>query len=96
MNYSQSVHVVGDTTVTTTPTLLRSVALAAGADAARIIIRDGSVVSGTAKIVLRAAAGDTVVWTAAAPEGIILGTGLAIDLNAGTTPDISVEYEGIR
>lgn len=65
-----------------------SVVLAAGADDATAILRDGGA-SGTKRIQLAALAGTTATWTSGA-NGVLFSDGAHLDVS-GTTPAVTVE-----
>jgi hypothetical protein len=72
---------------------LKSVTLAAGADAATVIIDDSTDGSGTDLLKLAAPAGETATWvTGDRGEGVFIGNALYATIT-GTTPFVSFEFE---
>lgn len=70
----------------------KSAVLAAGADAASVVLDNSAAGSGTVFLKLIAAAGASAVWTANDREGVYVDGGIYATVT-GTTPSISVEYE---
>ncbi len=91
MSNLKEVSATGDvtTSATATPSVLYSVTLSAGADAASVVIRDGS--GGAIKLTLKAAILSTVSWKAGNKAGILMGTGIHATVT-GTAPAIDIEY----
>lgn len=71
---------------------LKSVVLAAGSDAATLVIDDSTDGSATDLLKLTAAANTVAVWTAADPEGVMFGTAIHGTFT-GTSPAASIEYD---
>lgn len=65
-----------------------SVVLTGGSDAASVTLKDGGS-SGDAKMVLKAAAGATVVYNFT--RGLTFATGIYATIT-GTTPDVTIGY----
>lgn len=79
----------GGDVVAVPPVYLHSVSLTAGADAAVLIVRDGS--TGAARLTLKAPAGSTTVWSSGDRVGVLFSVSLNTVLT-GTGPVASFEY----
>lgn len=69
-------------------TVLHSVNLTAGADAASVVVRDGS--GGTALLSLKAAANTSVHWSSGSREGVFFGESIHATFT-GTSPTADFE-----
>lgn len=69
-------------------TVLHSVNLTAGADAASVVVRDGS--GGSALLTLKAAANSTVNWACGSREGVLFSTSIHATFT-GTSPTADFE-----
>lgn len=74
--------------VKTVDTVLHSVTLTAGADAASVVVRDGS--GGSAILTIKAAANSTVSWRCGSREGVFFGTAVHATFT-GTSPTADFE-----
>lgn len=81
------VNSTGDVT-TAVPAILYSVVLTAGADAASVVVKDGS--SGSTLLTLKAAANTSATWQAV--RGVHVGTAIHATFT-GTSPVASFEYD---
>lgn len=72
------------------PAYLHSVTLTAGADAASVVIKDGS--SGAARLTLKAAASSTVTWRAGSADGVLFAAAIHATFT-GTSPVADVEFD---
>jgi len=71
---------------------LKSITLAAGADAASVVVDDSTDGSGSDLLTLKAAAGTTATWRSGDKQGVFFGTALYAAIT-GTAPAVSFEYE---
>lgn len=86
----KQVSATGDVVVTDS-TVVRSVVLTAGSDAATLTVKAGGS-GGTTKLTLKAAASTTVVWAANDRKGVLFAGGVHATL-AGTGPVASFELD---
>lgn len=75
--------------VTTHAGVLKSVTLSAGADAATVVIRDGS--GGNILLTLKSAILSTVSWRSGDKSGVFVSSGIHATIT-GTSPAIDVEH----
>lgn len=75
--------------VTTGSAILKSIICTGNTAAGVAVVREGGA-GGTIRATLRAPSGDTVEWSAADPDGILMADGIHVTV---TTAEVTVEWE---